>query len=76
MAYLYQQQRQYILAAELYNQLVKIDSNHALWWVGLGRALEAAGKKNAAQEAYHHALQGSLDMQTRNFVEHKITVLG
>lgn len=55
LATLYQQQNQFMAAAELYNQLTKIQPQKAIWWVGLAIALESADKKNAAKEAYNHA---------------------
>lgn len=75
MASLYQHAGDYMVAARIYDDLVKLDPSQALWWVGLGIALESAGKNNAAIEAYDHALQGSLDVQTRGFVENKLASL-
>ncbi len=75
MASLYQRDGDYMLAARIYDDLVKLDPSQTLWWVGLGIAFESAGKNNAAVEAYGHALQGSIDVQTRDFVEHKLASL-
>ena len=74
MALLYQRQGEFILAAQLYDQLVKVSPANAVWWVGLGVALESAGKNNAAREAYAYALQrgANLDLNTRTYVEHQI----
>lgn len=55
LAALYTQHNQFMQAAELYHQLTKMQPQKAIWWVGLGLALENANKKNAAQEAYYHA---------------------
>ena len=55
LAALYTQQNQFMQAAELYHQLTKMQPQKAIWWIGLGVALESANKKNAAQEAYNHA---------------------
>jgi predicted Zn-dependent protease len=59
LASLYQQQGQFMEAANLYNQLTKIQPQKTIWWIGLGSSLENAGQKNAAQEAYHKALNNS-----------------
>lgn len=55
LAALYQQHGSYMAAAGLYNQLTKIQPQKTSWWLGLGVALENAGKTNAAREAYRHA---------------------
>ncbi|KPJ68028.1 MAG: hypothetical protein AMJ43_01020 [Coxiella sp. DG_40] len=77
MASLYQHQGQYMLAATLYNKLIKIVPDKAIWWVGLGIALESMNKNAAALESYERALQVGLDLDTntRAFVEDKIEKL-
>lgn len=76
IASLYQQQGQFILAAQLYNRLLKIQPSRAMWWVGLGIALESAGKQNAAQEAYRRAITFSdLPSAVSSFVSGKIKKL-
>lgn len=59
LAVLYQEQGQFIKAARIYNQLTKVEPQKTIWWVGLGMALENAGKKNAAKEAYRRAYSSS-----------------
>jgi len=59
LATLYQQQEAFMPAAELYNQLTKIQPQKAAWWLGLGVALEGAGKANGAKEAYQRAYNSS-----------------
>ena len=59
LAALHQQQGQFIQAAGLYDQLTKIQPQKTLWWIGLGVALENAGQKNAAREAYQLAYNKS-----------------
>lgn len=78
MAALYQRQGQYMSAARLYNKLVKIMPGKAVWWVGLGVALESMDKNAAALESYKRALNVgvNLDANTRAFVEEKIAKLG
>lgn len=76
MAALYQRQGQYMMAARLYDQLVKLHPEQSTWWMGLGIALEAADKRNAALEAYAQALAGEdLKPLVRAFVENKISQL-
>ncbi len=77
MAALYQRQGQYMSAARLYNTLVKIMPSKAIWWVGLGVALESMDKDTAALESYKRALQVgvNLDVNTRTFIEEKIAKL-
>ena len=59
MAALYQRQGQSMLSAKIYEQLLALHPNTAVWWIGLGIALESDGKNNAAKEAYLHASQGA-----------------
>jgi tetratricopeptide (TPR) repeat protein len=73
IASLYQQQGEYMLAAQLYNRILKIQPQRAVWWVGLGVSLEGAEKDNAAQEAYRRASAlGDLSPQVQSFVDGKI----
>jgi len=55
LAALYLQEKEFMSAALLYDHLTKIQPQTASWWLGLGVALEHAGKKNAAKEAYRQA---------------------
>lgn len=55
LAALCQQQGQSIEAATIYSHLTKIQPQKTLWWIGLGVALENAGKSNAAKAAYQEA---------------------
>jgi|GEM_PF-2850220 len=73
VASLYQQQGQFILAAQLYNRLLKIQPRRSMWWVGLGIALDGAEKDAAAQEAYRRAsIIGDLSPAVQTFVNGKI----
>lgn len=70
----YQQQGQFMVAANLYDRLVKIQPSNAAWWVDLGIALESASQNNAAREAYYHALElgGNLPQAVQNFLQSKV----
>lgn len=59
LAVLYQQNGKYMQAAELYYQLAKYNPDKGTWWLGLGVALESANKRNAAIEAFKHAINCS-----------------
>ncbi|MDF1654126.1 MAG: tetratricopeptide repeat protein [Coxiellaceae bacterium] len=55
LAALYQQNEQFMMAAQLYHQLVQLNPASGVWWMGLGIALESAEKNNAAVEAFQRA---------------------
>ncbi|MDF1795220.1 MAG: tetratricopeptide repeat protein [Coxiellaceae bacterium] len=55
LAALYQQNEQFMMAAQLYHQLVQLNPAKGVWWMGLGIALESAEKNNAAVEAFQNA---------------------
>ncbi len=76
LAALYQQSEKFILAAQLYHQLVQLDPVNAVWWMGLGIALESAEKNNAALEAFQHATKGQgLSATAKAYVQQQITKL-
>lgn len=73
IAALYQRQGQSMLAARLYEQLLSIEPNKAIWWMGLGIALESQGEESEAKEAYLHANNASgLSPELRAFVQTRI----
>jgi MSHA biogenesis protein MshN len=60
-------------AAALYDQLTKLEPQKPVWWLGLGIALESAGKNNAAQEAYSRASNNSDVLpELKTFLNNKI----
>lgn len=76
LAALYQQSSKYMMAAQLYHQLVHVDPANGIWWMGLGVALEAAEKNNAALEAFEHALKGvGLTPATKAYVQQQVDKL-
>lgn len=76
IAALYQQQGESGLAANLYEKLLSLQSNNAVWWVGLGVALENLGKSSQALEAYARAANSDdINPTLRAFVESKIPSL-
>lgn len=73
IAALYQRQGQSLLAAKLYEQLLSVEPNKAIWWMGLAIALESQGNESEAREAYMHANNGAgLNPELRAFVQTKI----
>lgn len=76
IATLYQRLNQPALAVKLYEQLVAIQPEQAIWWLGLGIAMENLGKKNAAVDAYAKANSlGELSPSLRAFVENRVHTL-
>ncbi len=77
MAVLQQRMGQASQAVQLYGQLIAAQGNNAKWWLGLGYALEADNRPNAAVEAYRHtAMLGGLTPQAQVFVNERIQQLG
>lgn len=73
IASIYGQQNKNVEAAEIYDRLLKLYPNKAIWWVGLGISLEATDQKNAAEEAYQRAYNlGNLPADVLTFVTSKI----
>jgi MSHA biogenesis protein MshN len=76
-AALYQRVGYSLKAAELYGRLVEMYPNNSVWWMGLGVALEGAGKKSAALEAYQNAnTHKDLSFDLQNYVNSRISALG
>jgi len=73
LAALYQQEDHFMQAAEIYDQLTKIQPQKTTWWIGLGVALESAGKNNAAKEAYLRANNlADTTSELKTFLETKL----
>lgn len=73
IATLYQQLGQFMLAAQIYNQILKMYPDRAQWWLGLGLSLESANKQHAAKEAYLKAASfGNLPPETQSFLTSKL----
>lgn len=73
MAALYQRQGNAVMAAKVYQQLLSIQSNKAVWWVGLAVALESQGRTTEAKEAYTRASASSgLNPTLTAFVQTRI----
>jgi len=76
MAYIQQHLGNYLVAANLYHQLLQHDPNNSSWWLGLGIVLEASNRPNAAVQAYQNALSsGNLNPNVQAFVQTKLNQL-
>ena len=76
MAALYQQERQYTLATGTYRQLLEVEPDKAVWWLGLGISLEGAGRTADALMAYRAAetLRG-LGAESQRYLGGRIAAL-
>ncbi len=76
LAALYQRLGLYELAAQTYRGALQAQPRNGVWWLGLGLALEGAGDRSNALQAYQRAQQsGTLDSEVLHYVESKITAL-
>lgn len=65
------------IAAGIYKQLLTVDPDNSLWWMGLGVALEAMNQSIDAVQAYQQAINtGNLNPNLQGFVMSRIKVLG
>ena len=75
IAALYQQQGNGELAANLYEQLLRQQPTKAVWWMGLGIALDTAGKHDEAAEAFSRAASNNgLSPELKAYVESRMHV--
>ncbi len=73
---LYQRNAQYQRAADLYQQLVGMDSRQPTYWLGLGVAAEALGQRTKALQAFMAADQlAPADPAVDQYIERRIQVL-
>jgi MSHA biogenesis protein MshN len=76
LAALYQRLGLYEQAAQTYRGTLQAQPRNGVWWLGLGLALEGAGDRTNALQAYQRAQQsGTLDSEVLRYVESKITAL-
>jgi len=61
------------MAAQLYQQLLRVHVDNPTWWMGVGIALETTKQFNGALQAYKRAaITGTLEPNLQAFVEAKI----
>jgi MSHA biogenesis protein MshN len=76
MAALYQRRQNHLAAATTYSQILKLNTDVGIWWVGLGISLEALGKQQEAQQAYARARQtGSLQGDLARYTDNRLLAL-
>jgi Tfp pilus assembly protein PilF len=76
MAALYQQERQYAFATGTYRQLLEVQPDKAVWWLGLGISLEGAGHAADALVAYRAAeALGGLGAESQRYLGGRISAL-
>lgn len=73
IAALYQREGQAMTSAKLYEQLITLNQNKAVWWIGLGMALESLGKQSEATHSYIKALSlADLTPELRSYIATRI----
>ena len=76
VAALYQQTQQHQEAVNMYKDLLKLQSDRGIWWIGLGISLEKTGKPDEAREAYSKARDsGSLNASMRRYTDNKLAAI-
>jgi MSHA biogenesis protein MshN len=75
VAALYQRQGEHGLAVGIYNQVLREQSDQAVWWMGLGISLEAGGQIDDALVAFSRASARGLDPESRRYVDRRIRML-
>lgn len=70
------EQSRYELAAEDYRALLRTNTRHGLWWLGLAYAEEGQGHASQALEAYQRALEDAgLDRQSRAYAQQRMEAI-
>lgn len=73
LAAIYQRRGKYEAAASIYRKLLAFRPEEAVWWMGLGIALESGGKPGQARIAYRKALDGgALPAKLKRFVNDRL----
>lgn len=76
IAALYQRQNKFNLAEKMYEQLLTIQPNNSIWWMGLGIAREGLNKNDSALLAYTKANgSGDLNPELKVYIENRIHAL-
>jgi len=76
IAALYQQTKQHQKAINLYKDLLNLQSDRGIWWVGMGISLEKTGKPTEARKAYSMAKEsGSLNASMRRYTDNKLAAI-
>lgn len=74
LAAVYNKEKKYMVAADIYRQLTQLNADNGQWWFGLGASLNLAGKTDEAKSAYQKALQaGGLKPDVRAYLESQLS---
>jgi MSHA biogenesis protein MshN len=74
---IYQRAGEYSAAAQTYRQLLTVQRNNGIWWLGLALALESERSLPDAIKAYQRALEDpALSQKLGDFARSRLTVLG
>jgi MSHA biogenesis protein MshN len=65
----------YAEAADAYKRALRLQPGQAVWWTGLGVALENQGQHATALDAYRRAAQLPLQGAVKTFVEQRIQAI-
>lgn len=77
LAAIYQRTGQFTAAAQIYRQLLGVQRQSGVWWLGLGLALESDRLWPEAKEAYRTALEDlALQAGLGDFARSRLTALG
>lgn len=76
LAALFQRQANHTAAARTYAQILKVNPQMGIWWVGMGISLEALGQQAQAIEAYQQARKtGSLNGDVARYTDNRLLAL-
>lgn len=75
-AALLQQEQRYAESIQYYQQLLRLDQQQGLWWMGLAISLEALGSETQALEAFRNARRDAgLTAEVRTYIQQRISSL-
>lgn len=67
----------YEVSEQIYRQLILLQPDNGVWWIGYGISLEANGKRHRAIEAYKRATTtGGLNSKLQIYANSRISALG
>jgi MSHA biogenesis protein MshN len=77
LATVYQREGQFEESARIYRELLAFRPEQAVWWMGLGIALEGTSSMDTARQAYRQALsRDGLSAGLQNYIRQRLAVLG
>jgi MSHA biogenesis protein MshN len=77
LATVYQREGQFEESARIYRELLAFRPEQAVWWMGLGIALEGTSSMDMARQAYRQALsRDGLSAGLQNYIRQRLAILG